>query len=564
MTLRIVVLPDQTDVCGMPLFRSVRGRLLALMTLIVIPIAILSVVLASTTYRSVVRSLQEAQVQTTSNFAARTRIWFRGMLRGAMAGVAAVEAVGGSEAQCRTVAAHLVAGMQGYQALRLKFSSGVDCFYSALPALTREKLDEIAQRQGARAPLQPLTGVSLADTHYGATRIDGQLSLVVFARDSDKADHRWEATLLIDPVLLDQAFDIGTIAVKSAVALIGEDGEVVVSRGAEENDLSWLPADPAIITQPGRQEGLSRGGRPYAYASQLVAEPDFYILARFDEGASTAARYQFLVLFITPLLTLALLFIAYARAIQNNVVRWIAGIEKAARHSAGVGERRLKAPADPAMPEDIRNVAEAFNSMVEDADHREIALRQSLEANHFLMRELHHRVKNSLQVIQSYLALSRRQDSGTRGSHLAETEAKILVLSAAYRFALTDGGMRPVAIRPIVTEVLDNVAASLRQPSQRIEVRIDADMGLVVDRIIPLGLALVEAAVAGLKADGATRVTVRLTTLADGRLDLQITTDGRLLPKVPAPKILAGLAAQLGAMPGEKEPGEVLHWRFGS
>ena len=102
----------------------------------------------------------------------------------------------------------------------------------------------------------------------------------------------------------------------------------------------------------------------------------------------------------------------------------------------------------------------------------------------------------------------------------------------------------------------------MRQPSQKIEVKIEADTGLVVDRIIPLGLALVEAAVAGLKADGATRLGVRLSTLADGRLDLQITTDGKLLPKVPAPKIMAGLAAQLGAMPGEKDAGDVLRWCF--
>ena len=65
----------------MLVFRSVRARLLALMTLIVIPVAILSVILASTTYRSVIRSIEAAQLQTTSNFAVRARVWFRGALR---------------------------------------------------------------------------------------------------------------------------------------------------------------------------------------------------------------------------------------------------------------------------------------------------------------------------------------------------------------------------------------------------------------------------------------------------------------------------------------------------
>jgi len=111
---------------------------------------------------------------------------------------------------------------------------------------------------------------------------------------------------------------------------------------------------------------------------------------------------------------------------------------------------------------------------------------------------------------------------------------------------------------------LGNLSASVRQPGQYIDVRIDADTGLVVDRIIPLGLALVEASVAGLKAEGATCLTVRLLTLEDGLLDLQVASDGILTPKVPAPKIMAGLAAQLEARAEHKAPEEVLRWRFTS
>ncbi len=64
------------------------------------------------------------------------------------------------------------------------------------------------------------------------------------------------------------------------------------------------------------------------------------------------------------------------------------------------------------MPNDIRGVAEAFNGMVEAARSREFELRGLVASNQFLMRELHHRVNNSLQVIQSYLSLSRRQQTG--------------------------------------------------------------------------------------------------------------------------------------------------------
>ena len=542
-------------------FKSVRARLLVLMAGITVPVAIMSVILASTTYRSVIRGIEAAQVQTTSNFVVRARIWFRGALRTTVSAVSAIQSVSASTDQCTAILSGIIDRIDGFEALQIRTQNGASCHASNNPALTAPVLDQLAGVQKTKPFTAVWNGASIADTRYDVTRVGGAMHVVVYARNDKAAQGAWEAVLLTKPDLLDQAFELGTMDGSNAIALIGDGGKIIAARGVDEADDSWLPKKQLIATDVTRWEGVSKGGDRFAFASQVLAEPDLFVLARFDDDASRAAWVQFLVLCLTPLLTLALLFAAYVQVIQTNVIHWITGIERAARARNQDASLRAIAPVNDAMPQDIRSVAEAFNAMVRDADDREMALKQSVEANRFLMRELHHRVKNSLQVIQSYLALSRRQQSGAQGIELAHTEAKVQVLSTAYRLALSDGGMRPVAIAIFAGEILDNLS-SMRRPGQWIGTSIDVEAGLIVDRVIPFGLALVEGVVAGLTAPGTTKVMVTLATLEDGKVRVSIAADKSDHVISPYPKIMAGLAAQLEAEMEVKQEGDILRWRF--
>jgi two-component system, sensor histidine kinase PdtaS len=559
------------------MLRSVRARLLVLMTCVVVPIGLLSVILASTTYRSVIAGLEAAQIQTASNYAVRTRIWFRGSLRTLVATVASVRAGDATSKGCSENAQAVLRSMEGFQALQIRLPDGRNCFASRMPGLNPETMTQVAATQSTRPPVRMWIGAELGSARYDSVLIDGQLHLVIHVLHKAGAtggvapappapgvgvtdDDNWEATVLVDPVLLDLAFDIGAADAGSIIALMNRNGQVVVSRGISETQNQWLPEKPVVDENVSRWNDRAREGGMFSYASQVVAEPDLYVLARFTNNAANSAFTQFLVLCITPLLTLGLLFATYAWAIQTDIVRWIKGIELAARMRRTRPD--LIAPVNDSMPHDIRLVAEAFNTMVAEADQRETALRSTLDSNQFLMRELNHRVKNSLQVIQSYLALSRRQQTSVNSVYLAETEAKVQVLSTAYRLALQDGSMRPVSIQPFCEEIISNLSASLRRPDQWIEASINADLGLVVDRTIPLGLGLVEAVIAGLRADQARLVRITLSALPDGHIQLVVTTDGEAKQVMPPLKIIAGLAAQIEAEVRKPSGHQILHWTF--
>jgi two-component system, sensor histidine kinase PdtaS len=541
-------------------FQTVRARLLALMAFIIIPIATLSIILATTTYRSVNNSIEASQIQTVSSYAVRARVWFRGALRALVTTVESLKSDQGDIDKCAVLAKSILDGITGFQAMRVNIPGRPICYASKVEGITSEVMDRIAAEQ-LEMSLQPAWGgPQIADGRYGAMSVGKDLHLVIHTRNTQPDGVLWDATLLIDPVLIDQAFELGLADGSAYVALMKRGQRVLAARGVAENESSWLPDAENVAAEPKRWHSKEPGTTSYVYATQLVAEPDLYVLARFDNRAADAAFYQFLVLCITPLLTLALLCITYARAIQFDVVLWLKGIETAAR--ARHTTRDTLAPVGDSMPSDIRHVAEAFNTMVLEGNKREDALRQALDANQYLLRELNHRVKNSLQVIQSYLALSRRQRSGMQKIHFAETEAMVQVMSTSYRLALIDGTMRPVVIRPFLEEIIGNLSSSLKRSDQWIDARIDVDAGLVIDRIIPLGLGVVEAAIAGLRAEGAKLVRVLLTSQADGQISVVVSTDGIKSQNLPPPRIIAGLAAQLEASVAKVEPGEILNWTF--
>ena len=165
------------------------------------------------------------------------------------------------------------------------------------------------------------------------------------------------------------------------------------------------------------------------------------------------------------------------------------------------------------------------------------------------MLEMHHRIKNSLQVIQSYLALIRRSAARPEAALLARIEARVGVLAVAYRLALTPNGMRPIAVKPFLEEICAAAVGGLRRPRQRVAYAIEWNGELVVDRAIPLGLGLVEALIAAFSAAGR-----ELCRRAGSRPTRRARSSCAWSP-TPLPtetglpdKVMRGLANQLGAV----------------
>ncbi len=540
---------------------GVRARLFVLMLFISLPVFVLTVVLATVTYRSELRNIEQAQTRSADEYAIRTRVWMRGVLRTLETTLSSIPGVPNASEACRAYAAGVLATSPGYRALLLTGENRGTCL-----ATTTERIDETKMRRFlADAQSKPATRSWVSGLperyRYDVVKLEGAQYFAFYLRSSDGSPHPAEGVLIVATDLLDQLFDLGSVDQPSIIGLVANREEVMAARGVAETDRSWLPRHWPQGELPSRWSADANSGASVSYAARLVAEPDVLVLAHFDGSAESAALHRYIALCATPLAILAMIYGASWRFIQNDIVRGIAGIERAAKAEIA-GQDGVLAPVDSRMPDDIRNVAGAFNRMVTNAAAREAQLRKSLESNQSLMRELHHRVKNNLQVIQSYLALTRREQPDQGGEILRDAEAKVQVLAVAYRFALTDEGMQAVPLEPFVKELLLGMSDAARRSRQTIAAEIRTDARLPVDRAIPLGFAIVEVAFACLRQPECNSVKVMLEKDGSDGLRLTITADGVLPGGLAMSRTLVGLQTQLGATASLTKPPQVLDWRY--
>jgi len=539
-------------------FRDVKTRLLALVAFIIVPVALITIVLAWTAHQSLSRGIDSQWRQTSGEYAARTRVWLRGAAGTLFASAASAASEAQDGSRCDAMLHDVVAANVGYEAISVNFDDGRSCVGAGTPQLENFAA-EVSQRLRSKPRVEIAPDISLAAGVFGD---EGQSILTIQADAPKAASQKWTATALIDPALLAGVFELNP-DMRDIVALMEKGQRIVAASGTNATDPSWLPAaEQAIGTDYEVAAAPSRTGAIFDYATQPVLGSDFYILSRFDSSARRLAWLRTLALVLTPLIMLATLYFAYSRAIQSELLRWIDAIEAAMRARRAGGGAPL-APENDEMPSELRDLAASFNEMTRESEIREQSLKTSLAENEFLIRELHHRVKTSLQIIQSYLSLTRRLDgsSGEQGS-VAAMEARVQVLSIAYRKAFSAGRMRDVRIRQFATEIVENLSLSFERPGLTLELNADVSAALVIDRAIPLGLALVESVMAGLAAQDAHLVSVRIGELDDLRVDLRVETDGALAPDRPNAKLMAGLALQLEASVESLDVGTILRWRF--
>ncbi len=121
-------------------------------------------------------------------------------------------------------------------------------------------------------------------------------------------------------------------------------------------------------------------------------------------------------------------------------------------------------------------------------------LRTSLEEKESLLKEVHHRVKNNLQVISSLLQLRARkvQNPEVLG-FLRDTQNRIRSMALLHETLYRSGNLARVSLPQYVKNVCTHVARSYASSAPGIRLRHDiADVSLDVDQAIPIGLIINE------------------------------------------------------------------------
>jgi two-component sensor histidine kinase len=136
-----------------------------------------------------------------------------------------------------------------------------------------------------------------------------------------------------------------------------------------------------------------------------------------------------------------------------------------------------------------------LDELAEAITVRDRSLTDSLEEKDALMREIHHRVKNNLQIISSLLSMQQRalKDAPAKAA-LGDTRQRIAALALIYRTLYQSDDIRHADAKVFLTELVGQLVAGEAMRGPVVTSAVDADSLLVdPDKLAPLALWLVEA-----------------------------------------------------------------------
>jgi two-component sensor histidine kinase len=197
---------------------------------------------------------------------------------------------------------------------------------------------------------------------------------------------------------------------------------------------------------------------------------------------------------LLPLLAFALALTAVWVVADRGVVRWIAYLSRIAAIYAG-GRYTVHPVKALAGPPEIRDLAKTLDTMAGVIALRDRALKDSLAEKDGLMREIHHRVKNNLQVISSLLNMQQRSltDPSARAA-MSDTRQRITALALIYRALYQGPDLRRVDLREFLEDLIATLVMADSGATGQIDTRLSIDPLIIdPDRLAPLALFAVEA-----------------------------------------------------------------------
>ncbi len=138
--------------------------------------------------------------------------------------------------------------------------------------------------------------------------------------------------------------------------------------------------------------------------------------------------------------------------------------------------------------------AVAIFSMYAKQKNKSNIIQQQANDLEVLMKEIHHRVKNNLQIVSSLLDLQSHSITDNQ-AHEAVKEGKNRVQSMAliHQNLYSEGNIKGIKLREYVDNLLQTLCHSYNISNEKVKMNMDIeDLNLDVDTMIPLGLVLNE------------------------------------------------------------------------
>jgi two-component sensor histidine kinase len=198
-------------------------------------------------------------------------------------------------------------------------------------------------------------------------------------------------------------------------------------------------------------------------------------------------------------------------------------------------------------------LARLINRLIRERDQNVSEKETELAATEMMMREVDHRVRNSLGLVYNLLTFQQRRkgvDEATQ-TFLAEAANQILVVARMHERLYRSGAPQQLRIDHYLADLCNDVAAYALPPESRSAIRVHAAaVDVPAEKAVWLGLIVVEFVTNALKYGSPTpQSPIQIEVArADEGLRIEVSDQGHGLPADFDPKACKGLGMQVVAL----------------
>lgn len=537
---------------------TLRQRLQVIITLALLPVVLVSIFQGVARARLDIANVHDRLLQSAWSVAAGDQ----NLLAAAeqvLRAVGSLSEVRGMNGNCDGVLADTLIGVRYFSNLtRIDASGRVACSAMALArgldVSGRPVFEEAKKTSQMTVSNETISRVT------GQRVIAGMLAL-------HKPDGSFDGTVAIslDVHWIDYMMRSSNLPKGAVVAVFDRSGKVIATNNKDVGAAIAKAAMKSVGKLEDVSSAIDSRGDLWRFGSASLMGDSIYVAFAMGESRLFGPTYLHVGLdFLLPILMIGFAWFAIWLATDRQVTQWINYLRRiAAAYRAGHYTIR---PDLVEAPVEFKLLGDAMSEMAEGIQDRDRRLRENVEMKTTLIKEIHHRVKNNLQIVMSLLSIQAQQvkDLAAKDA-LIQAQTRINALALVHRILNELEDQSTLDIRQLLEELAHQIAGGMA--SENVKIEVDVPNRVVAGSVaVALALFTVEVLTNIFKyafpqqRPGLIRITMQ--TLPDGKLKLAIIDNGQGFSmdgqnKSVGSRLIKTFGLQLGGVSSvHSEPGQ--------
>lgn len=299
-------------------------------------------------------------------------------------------------------------------------------------------------------------------------------------------------TAAIDASWLERSMADSQLSKGATVTIIDQNGAALLT-----SDKRSLPRFDVRLGNAKVAEGKASDGVVWMYAVAPLYDQELYVVYAAPAKALMATSVnQVRINLLLPIAALLIASLAIWLGTNRLVLRWLKSLGSLADQYAK-GDFSGEADIFVRAPRELGQLSAHLHNMARNIESRDQELQAALKAKTALTHDIHHRVKNNLQIVSSLLTLQagKISDPAAREA-LGQTRARIGALAQIHRLLYEeshDSDHGNVNIASLLNALCTQLRA-LHRGQSFVQLLCDAAPQIVpINNAVPLTLLAVEA-----------------------------------------------------------------------